>query len=228
VTLSRGLTFLAVALGGYLPAAFALSSGVRLLASVLLTSALVLSLGFKRSGRPRRLPSAFELSRRRLAVLLPLVAVFAVAPFAVLHPLLSFSSLERGAFSSNPNPPAQGPYSLARGGHLQISTAMKPGHVPIVVTAAKFLGTGGDVRADRLTLTVDEPPFPFRATGNHPLTLHVDAGQALWVSARLTLIKCVRSAVTVSAVRISYRELGFSLSQDVPLDQAPTVTGCRQ
>jgi hypothetical protein len=106
-TLSRGLTFVAVAIGGYGPTVFDLSAAVRLTLSVTLTSAFVLGLVFERSGQPRRLPAAVELSRRRLAVALPIAAVVLVAPFALLHPLLSFASLETGAFGSNPNPDGQ-------------------------------------------------------------------------------------------------------------------------
>jgi len=224
-TLSRGLTFAAVAIGGYGPALFNLASGLRLLLSVVVTSALVLALAFERSGRPRALPAAVELSRRRLAVILPVVAVVLVAPFAVLHPLLSFASLETGAFSSSANPEAQPIYSLRPGGHIQIATAMKPGHLGITVTGAQILGAGGVLRVDWVTLSVNSPPelwIPLR-----PLPLRVDAGHALWIGARLTLVRCAARAVTVSAVRVSYRELGLILTQAVPFDQDVTIAACR-
>jgi hypothetical protein len=224
-TLSRGLTFAAVAIGGYAPTLLSVSSAVRLLLTVSLTSALMLVLAFEHSGEPRRLPAAFELSRRRLAVILPVVAIALVAPFAVLHPLLSFASLETGAFSSNPNPEPQSIYYLRPGGHIQVATAMKPGHLPITVTGAKILGTASVLRVTRVTVAGNSPPFPFRPSP--PLPLRVDAGHALWISARLTLVRCSTRAVTVSAVRISYRELGLSLTQAVPLDQSTTVAACR-
>jgi hypothetical protein len=225
--LSRGLTFAAVAIGGYGPTVFNVSSAVRLVLTVSVTSALMLVLGFEHSGEPRRLPALLEFSRRRLAVVLPVIAVVLVAPFAVLHPLLSFASLETGAFSSAPNPESQPIYYLRPGGHIQVATAMKPGHLPITVTGARILGTDGVLRVDRVTVSRDSPPYPFTANNRTQLPLRVDAGHALWISAKLTLIRCVTSAVTVSAVQISYRELGLALTQAVSIDQSTTVAGCR-
>lgn len=220
-TLSRALMFAAVALGGYGPAIFNENSAARVVLTVVTTPAFVLLLGFESSGQPRRLPAAVELSRRRLAVTLPLVAVVLVAPFAVLHPLLSFASLETGAFSSNPNPEAQPIYDLRPGGHIQVTTAMKPGHFPITVTGAKILGTAGVLRVDRVTVSVNSPPVSF--IRQPPLPLRIDAGHALWIGAKLTLVRCSAGPVTVAAVRVSYRELGLSLTQAVPLDQSTTV-----
>jgi hypothetical protein len=189
--------------------------------SVSVTAALMLVLVFEASGEPRDLPAAVELSRRRLAVALPVIAVVLVAPFAVLHPLLSFASLETGAFSANPNPEAQPIHYMRPGGHVEVTTAMKPGHLPITITGVQILGTGRALRADRLWASVVSPPFPFRPSA--PLPLRVGARQSLWVSAKLTLIRCDSSTLRLSAVRISYRELGLSLTQTVPLDQSTTL-----
>ena len=227
VTLSRGLILVAVAIGGYGPALFNLDSGVRLLATVTVTSALVLLLGFEHSGRPRKLPAALECSRRSLALVLAVVAVVLVAPFAVLHPLRSFASMESGPLNSSSATQGRPVYSLRAGGHIKLASAMKPGHVPITVTGARLLGTAGLLRVDRMTVTLNSPPWPFGIRAYPPLPLHLHAGQALWVSARLTLTRCTTTRLTVSAVRISYRELGFSLSQDVPLDQTVALAACR-
>ncbi|HEY1775548.1 MAG TPA: hypothetical protein VGG41_05245 [Solirubrobacteraceae bacterium] len=226
-TLSRGLTFLAVAVGGYAPTLLELSAPARLILTVTLTSALVLVLAFEQSGEPRRLPAAVELSRRRLAVVLPIAAVVLVAPFALLHPLLSFASLERGAFGGNPNPQGQSVYHLRPGGGMELETAMKPGHLPITVTAVRVLGTDGLLRVDAVTVTANSPPDPFVHVAPK-LPLRVDAGHALWVSAKLTLVRCRARAFSISAVRVSYRALGLSLTQSVPLDQSLSIAACHR
>jgi hypothetical protein len=226
VTLSRGLIFAAVAIGGYGPTLFDLGSGARVVATVTLTSLLVLVAGFERSGAPRTLPGAFELSRRTLALILFATAVVAVAPFAVLHPLRSFASMESGPLSSNPN--IEGlVYHLGEGGHFKLASAMKPAHVPITVTGVNFVGAGGLLRVDRVTVMRNYPAWPWGVRHHPPLPLHVGAGQALWVGARLTLTRCTTRTVRVSAVAVSYRELGLSLHQTVGLDQAVTVAACR-
>jgi hypothetical protein len=226
VTLSRGLTFAAVAIGGYGPTLFDLSTGARLLATVAVTSSLVLLLGFEPSGAARTLRGAVELSRRTLALILVATAVVLVAPFALLHPLRSFASMESGPLNSNAS--IEGlVYHLHAGGHFKIASAMKPAHMPITVTGVRFLGGGALLRVDRVTLTRNYPPWPFVTPAHRPLPLHLEAGQALWVGARLTLTRCTAPTVRVSAVTVSYRELGLSLHQTVGLDQAVTVAACR-
>ena len=230
-TLSPGLTLLAVAIGGYGPFLLAASQQARLVLSVLVTTVLVLTLAFDGSGQPRRLPAGVELSRARLAALVAGCAVVLVAPFAVLHPLLSFANLEVGALGSNPNlspNPSPGD-NLRPGERLQLMTALKPGDFAITVTAVRLLGTDGVLHVDRSVVTLNAPPEPAfwhpraRAT---TLPLRVAAWQALWVSDTLTLKRCPATPVTLTAVRVSYREFGVSLTQVVPLDQNTTVAAC--
>jgi hypothetical protein len=223
-TLSRGLIFIAVAIGGYGPALFDLSTAVRLTVSVTLTSAFVRGFAFERSGQPGRLPAAVELSRRRLAVILSIAAVLLVAPFALLHPLLSFASLETGALGSNPNPDGQPIYRLSPGQPIQLETAMKPGNLPITVTGVRILGTGELLRVDGVTVSANSSHDPSLHLSTLPL--RVEAGHALWISAKLALVRCRASTVTISAVAVSYRALGLSLTQAVPLDQDIAVAGC--
>jgi len=44
-----------------------------------------------------------------------------------------------------------------------------------------------------------------------------------WISAQVTLTRCPPTPVTLTAMRVSYREFGVSLSQTVPLDDSTTV-----
>jgi hypothetical protein len=78
-SLSRGLTLIAVAIGGYAPLVLTASSGPRIVLTVLLTPALVLVLVFDRAGQPRRTPRGLELSRLWLAALVIVAAVVLVA-----------------------------------------------------------------------------------------------------------------------------------------------------
>jgi hypothetical protein len=101
---------------------------------------------------------------------------------------------------------------------------MKPGHLPITLTGVKILGTDGLLRVDAVTVSANSPHEPSLRFSTLPL--RVDAGHALWISAKLTLVRFRASAVTVSAVRVSYRALGLSLTQAVPLDQDTAIAGC--
>jgi hypothetical protein len=223
-TLSRGLTLLAVAIGGYAPPVFAASSGARIVLAALVTPALVLILVFDGSGQPRRPAAAFELSPRWLAALVVASGLVLVAPFAVLHPLLSFTNLETPSLGSNPNSSPPVGNVLRPGDHVQVTTALKPGDASITVTAVRFVGTGGVLRVDRVATRVNTMPVPFvRPT---PLPLRLNAWQALWISAQLTLTRCPATPVTLTAVRVSYREFGLSLSQTVPLDDNTNVPAC--
>ncbi len=225
-TPSRGLTLLAVAIGGYAPLVLTASSGPRIVLAALATPALVLVLVFDGAGQPRRPSVGVELSRRWLAALVLVAAVVLVAPFAVLHQLLSFTNLETPALGSNPNPGSTATvgYGLHPGEHVQVVTALKPGDASITVTAVRLLGTGNSLRVDRIVATVNTMPEPFART--NPLPIRVAAWQALWISATLTLTRCPATPVTLTAVRVSYREFGLSLSQTVPLDQSTTVLSC--
>jgi len=220
------LTLLAVAIGGYAPVVLTASSGPRIVLTALATPALVLVLAFDSAGQPRRPSVGVELSRRWLAALVLVAAVVLVAPFAVLHPLLSFTNLETPALGSNPNPGSTATvgYGLHAGEHVQVVTAMKPGDASITVTAVRLLGTGSALRVDRIVTTLNTMPEPFARP--KPLPLRVAAWQAMWISATLTLTRCPATLVTLTAVRVSYRELGLSLSQTVPLDQSTTVLAC--
>jgi hypothetical protein len=223
-TLSRGLTLLAVAIGGYAPLVFATSSGPRIVLTALITPALVLILVFDGTGRPRHPAASVELSRWWLAVLVLASALVLVAPFAVLHPLLSFTNLETSPLGSNPNPGPPPGYLLRPGDHVQITTALKPGDASITVTAVRLVGTNGALRVDRIAARVNAMPVPFVPPTPRPLRLA--PWQALWISAQLTLTRCPATPVRLNAIRVSYREFGLSLSQTVPLDDSTTVLGC--
>jgi hypothetical protein len=225
-TLSRGLTLLAVAIGGYAPLVLTASSGPRIVVAAFVTPVLVQMLVFDDAGQPRRPSAGVELSRRWLAALVVVAAVVLVAPFAVLHPLLSFTNLETPAFGSSPNPGSTATvgYGLRRGEQVQVVTALKPGDASITVTAVRLLGTGDSLRVDRIVATVNTMPEPFARTHQPPIRLA--AWQALWIRATLTLTRCPGRPVTLTAVRVSYREFGLSLSQTVPLDQSTTVLSC--
>jgi hypothetical protein len=225
-TLSRGLTLLAVAIGGYAPLVLTASSGPRIVIAALATPALVLVIAFDSTGQPRRPSVGVDLSRRSLAASVLVAAVVLVAPFAVLHPLLSFTNLETPALGSNPNADSAATlgYGLHPGEHVQVVTALKSGDASITVTAVRLVGTGNSLRVERIVTTVNATAEPFARTTALPI--RVAAWQALWISATVTLTRCRATPVTLSAVRVSYREFGVSLSQTVPLDQSTTVLAC--
>jgi hypothetical protein len=110
------------------------------------------------------------------------------------------------------------------GEHVQVVTALKPTDASITVTEVRLLGTGNSLRVDKIMTSVNSMPGPF--TRAHAPPLRVAAWQALWISASLTLTRCPARAVTLTAVRVSYGELGPSLSQTVPFDQRTTVLAC--
>jgi hypothetical protein len=228
VRLSRTLTLAAVALGGYAPTLLEETRGARVVLTVLATAALVRALAFAPDGSARVLPSRAEPTRRSLAALFLATTVAVVIPFAILHPLLSLGSIDNGAFSSAANPSdAPALANLSPGGHLGFQTALKPEHFAITITAIQLVGAGGALRTDHRYLNVNSPyvgpPFGPPALA---LPLHVAPAQAFWIDYRLTLTRCTRRPLELSAVRISYRELGLSLEQTVPLDQRLTIAPC--
>jgi hypothetical protein len=146
----------------------------------------------------------------------------------VLHPLLSFTNLETPVLGSNPNPGSAVTvgYGLQPGEHVRVVTALKPADESITVTAVRLVGTDSLLRVDQIVTSVNSMREPF--TRAQALPLRVSAWQALWISARLTLTRCPAPTVTLTAVRVSYREFGLSLSQIVPLDQRTTVLACQR
>ncbi len=214
---SRTLTQMSVALGGYGPWLLATSPGGHVVLSLLAIPAILRVLAFDRAGQPRRVPRCFELSLGPFTAVLVACAVVLIVPFALQHPFTANGYSPQAADGKIVHPTKPGRW-------LTASAGLTGGRFAVAVTGVRLLGPSGGLRVAPGVLSVGGPTFPFARRA--PLPFHVPAGRSLWVSYRLKIRRCEGRPVGVTRIRLSYRELGLSLTQTVRLADGSMLLTC--
>lgn len=218
---SRVLTMASVAIGGYGPWLLATTSGARLALCLLLMPAVLRLIAFDRSGQPRQLPHGIELSRRVLAMGLVCGAAAFVGPYAVLHPLRTYGS--GGSAGDYTNDGVL--YHVRPGQTVQAEAGIQVGTFPITVTGVRLIGVPKEIRIVRVALGVS-PPLLHPAPPAH-LRARVAARHGLWIGYAIALTRCPSRQAAITQIRVSYRELGLSLTQTVSLNGSNTILSCQ-
>jgi hypothetical protein len=225
VPVSRGLTVVSVAIGGYAPWLLTASGPGRTVLSLLLVPAVLQLVAFEHSGGARALPRAVDLSGRHLVATLAISVLVLVLPYALLHPLaIRGSGQSGGNFTTNDSGFL---YSVRPGQLVHAQSGIETGVLPITVTGVRPLASASDVRIVKVAIAGNVPlsELPVASGG---LALAVPARHLLWVGFAVRLTDCRSQAAGVTRIRISYRELGLSLSQTVPLAGSDTLLTCTQ
>ena len=220
--LAHGLTMVSVAIGGYLPWLLTSSSRGRVGLSLFLMPAALRLVAFDASGEPRVMPARLRIRPRLRFAAWLCVPVFLVAPFALLHPLSVTGAGSSGGSFTNSNSGLV--YHVRPGDPVQAETGLHVGLLPITVTGLRLVDVPSSVRVIRLTLGSNaaflSPPSSLQ------LPARVAARNMLWFGYAIALRRCPSQPVGVTRVRVSYRELGVSLTQTVPLAGYNTLLSC--
>ena len=222
VSLSRVLSWAAVAIGGYLPWLVTTSPTGRLGLSLLATPAALRFVAFDGAGRPRALPSSFYVPRRyRLAALLVVIAAI-VGPYALLHPLSVHGSGESGGNFTDGD--AGYAYTVRPGEPVQAELGLQTGAFPITVTGVRLVHLPSAVRVIRVSR--GSSPALLHQPQSPRFSIRVAARDSFWIGYAVALRRCPSNPVAVTQLKVSYRELGLSLTQTVPLAGSNTLLSC--
>ncbi|HEX4035818.1 MAG TPA: hypothetical protein VHX66_15340 [Solirubrobacteraceae bacterium] len=222
VSLSRELCWASVAIGGYLPWLVTTSQTERLAFSLFLTPAVLRFVAFDGAAQPRRLPARIIRPRRYELAALLCVVVGVIGPYSLLHPLSVHGTGQSGGTLTNGESGSS--YVVAPGEPVQAEVGLQAGIFPITVTGARLVGLPSDVRVIRVSRGSDpallHQPQPAR------FSTHVAARHSLWFGYAVALKRCPIRPVAITRIRLSYRELGLSLTQTVPLAGSNTLLSC--
>jgi hypothetical protein len=230
---SRVLTMSAVAITGYAPWLLAITPAGRAGLSLVLLPLALAVIGYDARGRPRPLPRVLEPSTRALLAALVTAALALVAPYTLLHPFGVRGSGVGGNFTAT----ASGYLYSARPGQLVQNMVGLQGSVfPITVIGAHLLGDTTPLRIAAVAPGSNPPvqawvrvapggPIPpRRPVARFPA--RVGAGGTFWIGWAVTLRHCPSQQAGVTRLRISYRELGLTLTQTVALGSNSTLLRC--
>jgi len=221
--LSSGLTLGSVAIGGYTPWLLSATPTGRLGLSLFLMPAVLRLVAFDGSGQPRVVPWRIELPRRLRVGALLCAAAALVGPYALLHPFAIHGSGQSGGTFTNT---ASGfLYSARPGEAVQAEAGLQLGLFPITVTDVRLVALPREIRVLRVTLG-SNPPL-LQPTPHARLHARVGARHSLWIGYAVTLTRCPSQTAAITRIRISYRELGLSLTQTVPLAGSNTILSCQ-
>lgn len=219
---SSVLIWASVAIGGYVPWLVTASSAGRTGLSLFAMPAVLRVVAFDGDGQPRLLRPRFEIPRGiRVAALLGLAGAL-VAPFTLLHPLSVHGSGGAGGYLSTGDSGYL--YRALPGEPAQVEVGLQVGLFPITVTGVRLVDVPRGVRVIRVVLGSDAPLLRSQPTTSAPV--HVAARQLLWIGYAAALTRCPGQPVAITRIRLSYRELGLSLSQTVPLAGSNTFITC--
>ena len=218
---SRVLTWASVAMGGYLPWLLTTTPKGRLGLSLFLMPAVLRLVAFGGSGQPRVLPPRFDIPRRSLFTALFCVAAVLVGPYALLHPLAVHGTGGGGSFTTTD---AGYLYQERLGQPLQAEVGLQVGVFPITVTGVRLVGLPRRIRLIRIALESSPLLLPTSATARLPA--RIAARQSLWIGYAVALTRCPSQPVAITRIKLSYRELGLSLTQTVPLAGSNTLLTC--
>jgi hypothetical protein len=219
---SRVLTWASVAMGGYLPWLLTATPTGRLGLSLFLMPAVLRLVAFDGSGQPRMLPPRFDIPRRFRFTALFCVAAVLVGPYALLHPLAVHGTGESGGSFTTTDSGYL--YQAQAGQPVQAEVGLQVGVFPITVTAVRLVGLPRGVRLIRIALG-SSPPL-LRASLTAQLPGRVAARHSLWIGYAVALTRCPRQPLAITRIKLSYRELGLSLTQTVPLAASNTLLTC--
>ena len=217
---SRALTSASVAMAGYLPWLVTTAPTGRLWLSLLLMPAVLRLVAFDGSGQPRALPPRFAMPRRfRFAAVLCVVAGL-VGPYALLHPLSV-----HGTGESSGNFTSTGYLYQARPGRpVQAEVGLQVGVLPITVTGVRLVDVPHGIRVIKVAL--GSSPLLLSPAPTTDLPARVAARHSLWIGYAVALTRCPSQPLAITRIKLSYREVGLSLTQTVPLAGSDTLLTC--
>lgn len=222
VSLSRVLCGASIAIGGYLPWLVTTSPTGRLGLSLFVTPAVLRLVGFDGAAQPRTLPRRIILPRKYQRAALLCVVAGVVGPYSLLHPLSVHGIGGPGGNLTNGE--SGWSYAVRPGEAVQAEVGLQAGIFPITVTGARLVGLPRSVRVIRLSHGSDpallHPAPPAR------FSVRVAARHSLWIGYAVVLRRCLSQPVAITQVELSYRELGLSLTQTVPLAGSNTILSC--
>jgi hypothetical protein len=103
---------------------------------------------------------------------------------------------------------------------VQAEVGLQVGVIPITVTGAHLVGLPNAVRVIRVSRGSSPAPQSAR------FSMRVGARHSFWIGYAVTLKRCPIQPVAVTRIKLSYRELGLSLTQTVPLAGSDTLLSC--